>query len=707
MTEVCLQIGGMGCPACALEIERELRTLPGLAAVRVDPATAEARFSLVDPRAGLEAALAGIRRLGYRATPAGSEAAAAERAAERRTALKRLAVAGFGMMQAMMFAFALYTADEFRMDPAIVSLMRYLSLVVTVPVVWYSGAPIFAAALNQLRTARPGMDVPVAFGIAVALLASVANTLADSGHVYFDAVTMFIFFLGTSRFVEMTSRHQVNTVTEAMAWLLPAQALRIVAGRTEAVAPARLRPGDLLLVNRGDLVAADGAIESGDSVFEESMLTGESQPVARGPGARVAGGSVNLGASVRVRVTATGEATALAGVLRLLERSRLARPRLLTLADSAARWFAVVLLLLALATAAGWWFLDPSRLLPAVIAVLVVACPCALSLAAPTGMAMANACLARLGLLAVSATAVEQLARVDYLIVDKTGTLTAGRPRVTQLSGPPGSMALAAALERHSSHPLATAFRPLEDPAVVAVGVVETPGVGLVGRLARDGDLPGGTELRLQAVRGNLVDDPDLELLAGGEVLATFRIEDPLRPEVADAIAALGALGVEVEIASGDRPAVVGAVAAALGITRWQARLRPADKVARVEALQAAGRRVLMVGDGINDAPVLATANASVVMRSGSALAQTCGDLLMLDQAWGALPAAIVVARQARLRLTQNLRWAVGYNLAAAPLAAAGLVAPWLAALGMSLSSVLVVLNARRIGSRSGQGPGR
>jgi Cu2+-exporting ATPase len=703
MTEVCLQIGGMGCPACALEIERTLRTLPGLAGVRVDPATAEARFSVTDPRAGLEAAMAGIRRLGYRATPAGSAAAAAARAAERRTALKRLAVGGFGMMQAMMFAFVLYAAEDYRVDPAIVAFMRYISLVVTVPVVWYAGAPIFAAAASQLRTARPGMDVPVSFGIAVALAASVVNTIDGSGHVYFDAVTMFIFFLGTSRFVEMTSRHQVNTVTEAMAWLLPSQALRIVDGRTEAVPPARLRPGDLLLVNRGDLVAADGTIEAGESSFEESLLTGESRPVVRGPGAPVAGGSVNLGASVRVRVTATGEATALAGVLRLLERSRLARPRLLTLADGAARWFAVALLVLALATAAFWWFADAGRLLPAVIAVLVVACPCALSLAAPTGMAVANARLARLGLLSVSATAVEQLARVDYLVVDKTGTLTAGRPQVTQLSGPPHALALAAALERHSSHPLATAFRAHEDPAVEAADVTETPGVGLAGRVVRAAGLPAGASLRLQAVRGNQVDDPDLQLLADGEVLATFRIEDPLRPEAVAAVAALRSLGVEVEIASGDRPAVVGAVAAALGITRWQARLTPADKVARVEALQASGRCVLMVGDGINDAPVLAAADASVVMRSGSALAQTCGDLLMLDQAWGALPAAIVVARQARQRLRENLRWSVAYNLAAAPLAAAGLVTPWLAALGMSLSSVLVVLNARRI--TAGGGP--
>jgi Cu2+-exporting ATPase len=695
VSEVCLAIGGMGCPACALEIERVLRTVPGLAAVRVDAATAEARFSLEEGTGALEAAVAGIRRLGYRATPAGGAAAAAGRAAERRAALKRLAVGGFGMMQVMMFAFALYAADDFRMDPAIVAFLRYLSLVVTLPVVVYAGAPIFAAAANQLQAGRPGMDVPVSFGIGVALVASIFNTFAGTGEVYYDAVAMFIFFLGTSRFVEMSSRHQVNTVTEALAWLLPATALRLVAGRTEAVPPAQLRPGDEILVNRGDLVAADGTLIGGAALFEESLLTGESAPVPRGPGAAVPGGSVNLGDSVRIRVTATGEATALAGVIRLLDRSRLARPRLLTLADRAAQWFAAVLLLLAVATGATWWFIEPALVLPAVIAVLVVACPCALSLAAPTGMAVANARLARLGLLAVSGTAVEQLARVDYLIVDKTGTLTAGRPQVTQLDGPPEALAIAAALERRSSHPLAAAFRPHEDPAIVAEEVIEVPGVGLTGRIVAG---PGaGRRFRLAGATGTRVDDPDLVLTADDAPWASFRVADPLRPEVPAAIAALRGLGVEVEIASGDRPAVVGAVAATLGIRRWEARLSPAGKVARVQALQAAGHRVLMVGDGVNDAPVLAAADAAVVMRSGSALAQTCGDLLMLDRAWGALPAAVAVARQARARLTENLRWSVLYNLAAAPLAAAGLVAPWLAALGMSLSSVLVVLNARRL----------
>jgi P-type Cu2+ transporter len=677
MTDVRLAIGGIGCAACAIEIERVLRTLPGLSAVRVDPATAEARFTLDDHAGSLESAVAGIRKLGYRATPAGSQAAAATRLAERRAALKRLAVAGFGMMQAMMFAFALYAAEDYRIDPAIVRFMQYLSLIVTVPVVVYAGAPIFAAAMRQLRSRRPGMDVPVAGGIGVALAASVFATLAGQGPVYYDAVTMFIFFLGTSRFIEMGSRHQVSTVTEALAWLLPVRALRARGGRTEIVPVGALRPGDEIVVNRGDLVAADGCIVAGSTSFEESLLTGESRPVARGPGDAVPGGSINLGDSVRVRITATGEATALADVLRLMDRSRQVRPRVLTLADQAARWFAVVLLSLAALTAVVWWVINPATLLPAVIAVLVVACPCALALAAPTGMAVANARLARLGLLAVSDSAVEQLACVDYLIVDKTGTLTAGRPTVTQLSGPADALAMAAALERQSSHPLAAAFRVHEDPAVIADGIREMPGEGIRGRLVA-GSLA-GMELRLGSAAGNDLADPDLALFAGDRVLATFRVEDPVRSEAAGAIAALRALGIEVEIASGDRPAVVGAVAAALGIARWQARLTPGDKVARVQTLQAAGRRVLMVGDGINDAPVLAVANAAVVMRSGSALAQSCGDLLMLDRAWSALPEAIRVARAARLRLTENLRWSVVYNLAAAPLAAAGLVAPWLA----------------------------
>ncbi|MBL8199703.1 MAG: cadmium-translocating P-type ATPase [Chromatiales bacterium] len=692
-----LQIGGMGCAACAVQIEDALRPLPGLARIRVDPATSRARVDL-DDQAGntLERILREIRRLGYTASVAGSAGAATERALTRRAALKRLAVAGFGMMQAMMLAFALYASEDFRMDPALVSFLRYCSLLVTLPVVVYSGGSIFRAALVQLRARRPAMDVPVGLGIGAALVASIWNTFAGTGDVYYDAVTMFLFFLTTARFVELLSRHEVGTVTEALAWLLPAQALRISDGRTGLVPVGSLRPGDEIIVNQGEPVAADGVILGGESVFNEACLTGESAPVRRATGAPVISGSINLGTSIRVRVTATGEETELAAVLRLLERSRQAKPRLLTLAERVARWFSVAVLAIAALVSVVWLMIRPEVALANTVAVLVVACPCALSLAAPAVVAAANTALARLGLLPISATALEQLTAVRHVLLDKTGTLTTGRPEITVQHLRAGvtaakSLAIAAALERGSSHPLALAFRLHEAPEVQAVEVRETPGQGVEGRVDGRHYRLGRAEFTgVSGAEGISLADAD-----GG--LAQFIVQDAVRTDAREAVAALRALGLGVEIASGDAPGAVASVAESLGIARWQARLTPADKVARLEALQGAGSPVLMVGDGVNDAPVLAAADVSMVLRSGSALAQTAGDLLLLDNAWLAVPRAVMVARRARQILRQNLAWAAGYNLVAIPVAALGWLPPWLAALGMSLSSVLVVLNARRV----------
>ena len=698
MSTVDLQIGGMGCAACALQIEAALRLLPGLTRVRVDPATSRARVQVEGPADGaVEGVLREIRKLGYTASVAGSVSAASARTLARREGLKRLAVAGFGMMQAMMLAFALYASEDFRMDPAVFGFLRYCSLLITLPVVIYAGGPIFRAALAQLRAGRPAMDVPVGLGIGAALAASVWNTFAASGPVYYDAVTMFIFFLTTARFVEQMSRHEVGTVTEALAWLLPARALRVVDGRTQAVPVSSLRPGDELLVNQGDLVAADGVLATGDSVFNESCLTGESAPMRRGVGAAILSGSINLGASVRVRVTATGEATELAAVLRLLERSRQAKPRLLTLAERVARWFSVAVLAIAGLVSVLWLLIRPEVALANTIAVLVVACPCALSLAGPAVVAAANTALARLGLLPISATALEQLTAVRHVLLDKTGTLTTGRPEIQVRVARAGEseealLAVAAALERGSSHPLALAFRSHEQAGIQGEQLEETAGQGVQGLVA-------GRRYRLgRGAFAGVGPAADGVCLADNQgLLAEFAIHDAVRPEARAAVDALRSLGLGVEIASGDAQGAVARVARELGIGQWQARLSPGGKVARLAALQAAGTPVLMVGDGINDAPVLAAADVSIVMRSGSALAQTAGDLLLLDNAWLAVPRAVAVAHRARQILRQNLVWAATYNLVAIPIAALGWLPPWLAALGMSASSILVVLNARRV----------
>jgi Cu2+-exporting ATPase len=686
-----LRIGGLGCAACATLLEEALRRLPGLTGARVDAVSAEARVSFTDATLA-DDVLRTIRRLGYTVTPAGSEAAARERQAEERASLKRLAVAGFGMMQVMMFALALYAGDDYRMDPAIVTLLRWWSLVVTVPVATYAGAPVLLAAVRQLRAGQAAMDVPVALGLGVALLASVWNTVTDRGHVYFDAVTMFLFLLALSRHLELRSRHEVGNVTEALAWLLPATALRARTGRTEAVPIGELVPGDLIRVNRGDAVAADGVIESGSSLFDESCLTGESRPVARTAGDRVKSGSICVGNGIDLRVTATGAGTELASVLALLDRSLGARRGIPLLASTAARWFSVVVVAIAALVGVGWLQVDPARAVASTIAVLVVACPCALSLSAPVVQASAQAALARLGLLTVSATGLERLAGIRHVVFDKTGTLTAGRPAV-EVDAPEQLrwLPVAAALERGSSHPLAAAFRPHEDPSVVAEQIDEQPGVGVTG-------LVSGVRYQLAAAPGDGSMAATLLSLtdAAGE-RCRFRVIDSPRPGAADAIRTLARRGIGVEIASGDAVAPVRQLARQLGIAVWGARMTFADKVARVQALQAAGTPVLMVGDGVNDAPVLATADCSIAMRSGSALAQAGGDFLLLDSAWTHLPRAFAVARRARAILRQNLAWAAVYNLAAIPLAAGGALPPWLAALGMSLSSALVVLNAARL----------
>jgi Cu2+-exporting ATPase len=451
-------------------------------------------------------------------------------------------------------------------------------------------------------------------------------------------------------------------------------------------------------VNQGDLVAADGIVVAGHSAFNESCLTGESAPMRRGVGAAVLSGSINLGDGVRVRVTATGERTELAAVLRLLERSRQAKPRLLTLAERVARGFSVAVLAIAAIVSVVWLLIRPEVALANTIAVLVVACPCALSLAGPAVVAAANTALARLGLLPISATALEQLTAVRYVLLDKTGTLTTGRPEIQvrvlrAMESGTAPLAIAAALERGSSHPLALAFRNHEQAAVQAEQIRETAGQGVEGlvegrhyRLGR-AEFAGADTAAADGVC--LADDQGL--------LAEFAIHDAVRPDARAAVDALRSLGLGVEIASGDAQAAVARVARELGIAEWQARLTPAAKVARLEVLQAAGTPVLMVGDGINDAPVLAAADVSIVLRSGSALAQTAGDLLLLDSAWLAVPRAVAVARRARQILRQNLVWAASYNLIAIPIAALGWLPPWMAALGMSASSILVVLNARRV----------
>jgi len=696
-----LLIEGQRCAACSWLIGERLGRLTGVARANVNPATARAQIAF-DPRAvGLATLLRAIAALGYRPHVLGATDTLAVATRERRTALKRLAVAGFGMMQVMMIATALYIGAVDGMDPVIREYLRIVSLVVTTPVLIYAGQPFFAGAYASLRARHVGMDVPVAVGIALAFAASAWNTLTHAGDVYFDSVVMFIFLLLLGRYVEMLARHRAGSTGEALLRLVPATALRLVGDVRERVPVAALAAGDRVLVPAGECFPADGRIVGGATEADEALLTGESLPVAKGPGAMVIAGALNSAAPVEVELTAVGQSTVVAGIVRLLERAQTERPRIARLADRAATWFVTRVLVGAALVAALWLLIDPSRAFEATLAVLVVTCPCALSLATPTAITAATATLARAGLLVTRPDALESLAHADTVLFDKTGTLSLGRPRLEGVAvrgiARESALAIAAALERASAHPLAQAFEAIAAPPASEVAV--HPGAGIEGRVGASRYRIGSPAFvgALAGPRPVELAETGVHLGCQGAWLARFEIGDALRPDAEHVVRELESLGLAPLIASGDDPVAVRRAASSLGIQRWHARLLPADKLALLERLRAGGARVLAVGDGVNDAPTLRAASVSLALGSGSALAQASADLVALRGELATLPAAVRLARRTTAIVRQNLLWSAAYNLVALPLAALGWVPPWLAAVGMSASSLLVVLNALRL----------
>ena len=713
---------GLRCSACSWLADRALHLQSGVLDVSVNPATARARLVWDPAKCRLGDLLRVLESVGLRPHPLAGEPAEQLALLERRSALKRLAVAGFGMMQVMMFALPLYVAQSSGMDPAMREFFRLVSMLVSIPVALYSGWPFYQGAWQALKARSVSMDVPVTLGIVIAFVASVYSALTGDGEVYFDSVTMFVFFLALGRYVEMVARHRAGSVADALARLAPVTARRIRDEQVEDVQAIELQPGDDLLVRTGEVFAADGVVtEDVDGRVDESMLTGESTAIAKGLGASVRAGTQNLGVPLRVRVAAVSGNTVLAGIVALLERAQAERPRLAKAADRAAAWFLSRILFGAALVFAIWWFVDPSQALPATIAVLVVTCPCALSLATPAVLAAATADLARRGVLVAHSDAFETLARATHVLWDKTGTLTRGLIRVEEVrplrsDSEADCFALAAALERMSEHPIAKAFVASGVAQETATDVVVTAGAGLEGTVGQRRLRIGTREFAAGLAGEDLTRDRDTSphvdaaaidssVFLGDEsgLIASFRLTDPLRAEAAACVQALARLGLESAIVSGDDAHAVTRIAERSGITRFDARLTPQAKVARLQELQSAGAVVIAVGDGINDAPLLRGADVAVAMGGGSALAQTSADLILVRDSLDQLPEILRVARKAQRIVKQNLVWSIAYNLAALPLAALGLVPAWLAAIGMSLSSVFVVLNAMRVTRRPAQ----
>lgn len=706
---VMLLIDGLTCAACSWLIGRSLERIDGVSRASVNSATGRASIVWDEGKVALSRLLQVIADLGYRPHVVTPDAVDTQAREEQRAILRRLAVAGLGMMQVMMFAVALYAGDLQGMDANIRTYLRLASMLVATPVMLYGGWPFFVGACKALRMRSITMDVPVSLGLMLAYGASLLNTWRHAGDVYFDSVTMFIFFLTVARHVEIVARHRSNSVTDSLGRTMPQTAHRFDSASPEArladVMVAELRSDDQLLVRGGEIIPADGAILRGITHVDESMLTGEPLPVARGPGDSVAAGTLNLGAPVRLRVTAAGSATVLAHIVALLRRGQAERPRITRAADAMSSRFLGRVLLGALIVCAFWLIVDPSRAFAATLAVLVVACPCAFSLATLVAVASANATLARRGILVTHQDAIEGLAKVTRVVFDKTGTLTLGRVSVTgcETLGAPNEQEcrrIAAALEAASEHPIGRAFSADVGTSVPADDVQVCAGAGIEGNV---GDRRYRIGTPAFVLGGPAEDRGAIVLGCEQKALASFTVGDTIRPESAEIVRALRARGLGVEILSGDAEGPVRRLARQCGIDEYAARQSPAAKLLRVKGLTGRGEFVAMVGDGINDAPVLGEAGVSIAMSRGSALALASADLILVGDSLRSLPMAMDVAHRAKAIMRQNLLWAAGYNLTAMPLAALGWVPPWLAAIGMSLSSILVVLNSLRLmrGERS------
>lgn len=719
LKEASLILEGITCAACVWLNERHLSALPGVEQVQINYATHRARLRWDDSRIQLSEILEAIARIGYRAHPYDHQRQHELLETQRRQQLRRLGLAGALGMQIMILAVALYFGDWTGMEGRYRSFFHWIGLGLATPIVLFAAQPFYRSAWRDLRQGRAGMDVPVSLGILGAFTASAWATLTGTGHVYYDSVAMFTFFLLSARYLELAGRRRATAAMDRLVRVTPAIATRMRRHgdtlREESVPVAELHPGDELLVRPGETVPTDGVILKGRSSIDESLLSGESLPLAKGPGDPLVGGSINVEGPLSVRVDKVGQETVLSHIVRLLERAQMERPAITQMADRTASWFVLAVLILAGIVAGYWWSAEPQRWLEITIAVLVVTCPCALSLATPTAITAATGTLSTLGLLITRGHTLEGLARTTHMVFDKTGTLTQGRIRLLETHrfsdlDRRRALQVAAALERHSEHPIGRALVEAADRLTTTASQVHnTPGYGLRG-------LVGGAEYFLGTPHfithhcGDVAPDPRIDaildqgntvvvLAQRGVLHAVFELGDEPRPDAPLLVQRLHGLGLKVVLLSGDHPRAVQVAAGRIGIEPEVAAggLSPEDKLKKVRALQSQGAIVAMVGDGVNDAPVLAGAQVSIAMGSGAQVALASADMILLSNRLMSLGTALGLARKTRRIIRENLLWALTYNALALPAAAMGLVAPWMAAIGMSASSLLVVANALRL----------
>ena len=712
---------GMHCAACAITLEDALRAVPGVSSVQVNAASHRGLVVWSPDVTRPSEWMQSVERLGYKAIPANDAHAHERRRQEARRMVWRLAVAALCMMQVMMYATPVYVTEPGDITPEMVHLLRWASWVLSLPVVFFSCTPFLRSAWRDLRHRQISMDLPVALGMVVTFVVSSIGTFEPSGpfgaEVYFDSLTMFVFFLLMGRWLEQRMRDRTAGALEAVLNRLPDSVRkRMPDGQWALMSIRRLAVGDVIEVMPGEALAGDGLVLAGQTQVDEALLTGESRPLARQAGDRVIAGSHNLSGTIAVQIEQVGASTRYAQIVSLMESASLSKPSMALLVDRWAKPFLIAVLLASLASAIYWWPTDPAHALMVAVAVLIVTCPCALSLATPAAMLATAGALARSGVLVRRLEALQNLASIDTVIFDKTGTLTRDAFEVARIhtrDGVTADQALqwASALARHSLHPVSRALwsearRRAEShnalsvlEALDAQAVSETAGQGISGRLsvpAQTLNLRLGSAAFCQApvyagthLQVSLADD------AGW--LATFELAEEIRPEAASVVAQLKSLGLSLQVLSGDAPSAVTQVAADVGIEQARGACSPQDKLQAVQAWQAQGHHVAMVGDGLNDGPVLAGADVSFALGQAVPLAQSKADFVLMGGQLEVLVQALLRSRQTLRIVKQNLLWAALYNAACIPLALMGYLPAWAAGLGMALSSLLVVLNALRL----------
>lgn len=717
-----LLVIGITCAACAWLIEKHLAKLTGIISVRVNVTNHRATVDWNIEQIKLSELLIAFSAIGYEARPVSDEVVREVRDKENRRFIQRLGVAGLGMMQAGMIAVGLYAGAFEGMEPVWENYLRWVSLIIALPIVLFSAYPFFQGAIRVLRVGDLTMDVPVSLAIGLAFVASCWATISKTGTVYFDSVAMFTFLLLLSRYLEMRVRHRNDSRAEGLGQLLPVATVRLSAEGETTVPVKTLQPGDRIRVAAGETIPCDGEISEGNSSVIEAVLTGEQLPIFKSPGDVVSAGTINSESPIVVTVAAIGKQTRLTAILNLVEQAKLEKPVQVALADRISGYFVLVVLLVSAGVALWWWQHEPAQALWVVLSVLVVTCPCALSLATPAAIAVASGILRQQGFLISRGHVLESLSSANHIIFDKTGTLTLGNMSIAEVFpltdiSEEIVLKIAAGLEHGSNHPISKAFVEVCEAATIRA-VKQRVGGGISGQIEAWDSIGYDTGVAHRNIKVAIgqpsyiasqfgfispplptSDATKLPLLLASEqgLLGWILLQDELRPGAEIGIDQLKSLGLEVSLFSGDREDAVAEMARKLNIDHWHGGMQPDEKLAQAKVLQQNGQRIVMVGDGINDVPILSGSDVSVALGDATDFARIHADSIMLSGHLETLPNAIVLARATRRTIRQNLTWTLLYNLLALPLAAAGMIPPWLAAIGMSSSSLLVVLNALRL----------